>query len=124
MSRNWPSWTDETHVLLELALLDRPHRRPYQDEPPRHEYVLTEKGRDFFGVRAALAGWGDGWLAGEEGAPIVFRHAPCGHDTGAEVVCASCRRPLRADDTSTRMGPGFPEELRERPEVRRRFAPD
>ena len=22
--------------------------RPYQEHPPRHEYVLTEKGRDFF----------------------------------------------------------------------------
>ncbi|GAA3838792.1 MULTISPECIES: helix-turn-helix domain-containing protein [Amycolatopsis] len=110
--------TDRLRRLVEEGLLER---RPYQDEPRRHEYLLTEKGRDFFGVLAALSRWGDRWLAGEEGAPITFHHETCGHDTHAEVVCARCGEPLRADDTRMRLGPGFPERLKSRPDVRDRF---
>ncbi|MEV0208861.1 helix-turn-helix domain-containing protein [Streptomyces sp. NPDC050788] len=110
--------TDRLRRLVDEGLLEK---RPYQDEPRRYDYVLTEKGRDFFGVLAALSRWGDRWLAGAEGAPVVFHHDTCGHDTHAEVVCARCREPLRAEDTSMRMGPGYPERLRQRPDVRRRF---
>ncbi|MEU0463025.1 helix-turn-helix domain-containing protein [Amycolatopsis sp. NPDC006131] len=110
--------TDRLRRLVEEGLLER---RPYQDEPRRHEYLLTEKGRDFFGVLATLSRWGDRWLAGEEGAPITFHHDTCGHDTHAEVVCARCGEPLRADDTRMRLGPGFPERLKSRPDVRDRF---
>jgi DNA-binding HxlR family transcriptional regulator len=96
-------------------------RQLYQREPARYEYVLTEKGRDFFGVLAAMSAWGDRWLAGEDGPPVVFRHESCGRDTGAEVVCAGCGEPMRAQDTTMRMGPGYPERLKSRPDVRRRF---
>lgn len=34
-------------------------RRMYQGNPPRAEYVLTEKGRDLGGAIAALRRWGD-----------------------------------------------------------------
>ncbi|RPF30978.1 helix-turn-helix domain-containing protein [Streptomyces sp. TLI_185] len=109
---------DRLRLLVDEGLLDK---RPYQDEPLRHDYVLTEKGRDFFGVLAAMSRWGDRWLAQEAGAPVVFHHDLCGHDTEAEVVCAECREPLRAEDTSMRMGPGYPERLRQRPDIQRRF---
>ncbi|GAA3772751.1 helix-turn-helix domain-containing protein [Streptomyces coacervatus] len=109
---------DRLRLLVGEGLLEK---RPYQDEPLRHDYLLTEKGRDFFGVLAAMSRWGDRWLAGEEGAPIVFHHHGCGHDTEAQVVCAECREPLRAEDTSMRMGPGYPQRLRQRPDVQRRF---
>lgn len=110
--------TDRLRRLVDEGLLEK---RPYQDEPRRYDYVLTEKGRDFFGVLAAMSRWGDRWLAGDEGAPVTFHHDTCGHDTEAEVVCAVCREPLRAEDTSMRMGPGYPERLKRRPDVRRRF---
>ena len=110
--------TDRLRRLVDEGLLEK---RPYQDEPRRYDYVLTEKGRDFFGVLAAMSRWGDRWLAGEEGAPVVFHHDSCGHDTEAEVVCAVCREPLRAGDTSMRLGPGYPERLKGRPDVVRRF---
>jgi DNA-binding HxlR family transcriptional regulator len=110
---------DRLHRLVAEGLLDK---QPYQRDPVRYDYVLTEKGQDFFGVLAAMSRWGDRWLAGEEGVPIVFRHRPCGHDTHAEVVCASCGEPMRAQDTTTQMGPGYPDRLRKRPGVQRRFA--
>jgi DNA-binding HxlR family transcriptional regulator len=112
--------TDRLRRLVDEGLLEK---RLYQSEPRRYDYVLTEKGNDFFGVLAAMSRWGDRWLAGDAGAPVTFHHEPCGHDTHAEVVCAECGEPLRAEDTSMRMGPGYPERLKDRPDVRRRFAP-
>ncbi|WP_194817552.1 helix-turn-helix domain-containing protein [Nocardia sp. XZ_19_385] len=96
--------------LTEEGLLERVR---YQDRPPRHEYRLTDKGRDFFPVIAAMMRWGDRWLA-PDGPPIVLHHDTCDHDTHAEVVCAHCREPLRHPEMSARLGPGFPDRLHER----------
>ncbi len=35
---------------------------PYQERPVRHEYRLTEKGRAFWDVLAAMWRWGEDWL--------------------------------------------------------------
>ena len=77
-------------------------RRPYQDRPVRHEYVLTAKGRDFFPVIAAIMRWGArGWPA-RRGPPAVLHHRTCDHDTQAEVVCSHCREPLALRDVAPR----------------------
>jgi DNA-binding HxlR family transcriptional regulator len=110
---------DRLRRLVDEGLLEK---QPYQTDPVRHDYVLTEKGRDFFGVLAAMARWGDRWLAGDDGPPITFHHDRCDHETHGEVVCAQCLEPLTAEDTSMRPGPGYPARLAEDPEVQRRFA--
>lgn len=104
--------------LVDEGLMEK---RAYQTEPVRHDYVLTEKGRDFFGVLAAMNAWGNRWLAGDEGAPVVFEHDRCGHVAEPAVVCADCGEPMTAADTRPRMGPGYPRRLAERPDVRSRF---
>jgi DNA-binding HxlR family transcriptional regulator len=45
--------------LVEEGLLTK---RLYEEHPPRHEYVLTEKGRAFYPVLAAMWRWGADWL--------------------------------------------------------------
>ena len=60
-------------------------RRPYQDHPPRHEYVLTDKGRDLWKVTTALREWGDRWDASGYGAATV---EVVDRETGREVVLA------------------------------------
>lgn len=110
---------DRLRMLVDQGLLKK---ELYDREPPRYEYLLTDKGSDTYGVLAAMSRWGDRWLAGDEGPPIAIRHASCGHDTHAEVVCAECRQPLRADQITNRMGPGYPERLKTRPNVQRRFS--
>jgi len=110
--------TDRLTRLVDEGLLER---RPYQTQPLRHDYVLTEKGRDFFPVLAAMTRWGDKWLAGEAGPPVTLHHDTCDHDVHAEVVCSSCAQPLRSAETTMRLGPGYPEKLKQRPDVRRRF---
>jgi DNA-binding HxlR family transcriptional regulator len=48
--------------LVDAGLLER---RPYQERPLRHDYVLTEKGRDFRPVLWTLLAWGNRHLAPE-----------------------------------------------------------
>ena len=43
-------------ALVEAGMLER---RRYSERPPRHEYVLTERGRDFRPVLMALLTWGN-----------------------------------------------------------------
>ncbi|MCQ9179721.1 helix-turn-helix transcriptional regulator [Streptomyces sp. IBSBF 2953] len=111
---------DRLRRLVDEGLMEK---RLYESEPPRHEYLLTDKGQDFFPVLAAITTWGDRWLAGDDGPPIALHHEVCGHDARPEVVCSACGEPVRSENTSARIGPGYPEKLRRRPDVQRRFAP-
>ena len=95
--------------LVEDGLLER---IPYQDRPLRHDYVLTDKGRDVFPVLAAIGAWGDRWLAEQAGPPVMLHHTPCDHDSRADVVCGHCGQPLALEDVTARLGPGFPERQR------------
>ena len=110
---------DRLRRLVDEGLLEK---EAYQVDPVRHDYVLTEKGRDFFPVLVAMSRWGDRWLAGQAGPPIAFHHAPCGQDSHGEVVCAHCHEPMTVAETAMRMGPGYPPRLAARPDVQRRFA--
>jgi DNA-binding HxlR family transcriptional regulator len=86
------------HGLLE--------RRSYSQRPPRHEYLLTQKGRELVDVLLAMMAWGDRWTAGTAGPPLLLRHDACGELTHAEIHCARCNRPLHADEVTIEPGPG------------------
>jgi DNA-binding HxlR family transcriptional regulator len=81
-------------------------RRQYQSLPARHEYVLTEKGRDLYPVIATLLAWGDKWLAAPDGPPALAVHTDCGHVTTAKTVCAECGGELNAGNAIHAPGPG------------------
>ena len=59
------------NALVEAGLLER---RRYSERPPRYEYVLTERGRDFRPVLLALLAWGNRHFA-PEGASVVLVEA-------------------------------------------------
>src|SRR3954469_5846443 len=81
-------------------------RRLYQARPPRHEYVLTEQGKELIEALLVLISWGDRWTAGDEGAPMVMRHRGCGQAVKPEVRCSGCGERLRADEVRLEPGPG------------------
>lgn len=89
--------------LIELGLLEP---ESYSERPPRHQYVLTEKGADFIDVLLAIAAWGDRWTAGEAGPPTLYRHHACGQVTQVEPHCAACGDVMRAADVEVETGPG------------------
>lgn len=110
--------TDRLSLLVDNGVIER---RAYQSDPLRHEYVLTPKGSDLFGVIMAINAWGDRWLAGEAGAPVTLRHTTCGHDLRPEVVCQECQQPVRRGDVTAHLGPGFPAQLATHSAVTKRF---
>ena len=66
--------SDRLSKLVEHGILRRVR---YQEKPDRYEYRLTEKGLDLQPVLLALVGWGDRWMAGEDGPPMVYVHRSC-----------------------------------------------
>ena len=74
-------------------------RRQYNEHPARYEYRLTDAGRDLYPVITTLMRWGDKYLAGDDGPPMVLRHR-CGHPVVATVICEACGEPLEARHTT------------------------
>lgn len=70
------------NALVDSGLLER---RRYSERPPRDEYVLTERGRDFRPVLWALLAWGNKHLA-PEGPSVVVVEAETGHQADPVVV--------------------------------------
>ena len=83
-------------------------RVEYQANPLRHEYRLTDKGRDVYPVLAAMAAWGERWLTGPEGTSLVLHHTTCDHDMHAVVVCSECAEPINVHNVLATAGPGAP----------------
>ncbi len=61
--------TRRLNALVESGLMER---RTYCEHPPRYEYVLTERGRDFRPVLWALLAWGNRHFAPEGPSVIVI----------------------------------------------------
>lgn len=101
--------------LVAYGLLER---RKYQDDPELFEYRLTEKGLDFYPCILTLMAWGDRWLAGKSGPPLVLSHKNCEDRLTPIVVCSECGRKIHPSDVSYQDGPGA--GYSERTEVRRR----
>lgn len=78
--------------LVEEGLLER---RPYQERPPRHEYVLTDMGRDFYPVLAAMWRWGSDWLWEDgEASPFELVHRETGRPIRPRVVDENTGEPI------------------------------
>ena len=62
-------------------------KRAYEERPPRSEYVLTDKGRDFYPVLAAMWRFGEDWLwpEGEE-TPLGLVDRDTGEAVSPRVV--------------------------------------
>jgi DNA-binding HxlR family transcriptional regulator len=80
---------------------------PYQQNPPRHDYRLTERGAELVLVLIAMQSWGDRWVFGESEAPVVLRHDGCGATTRAVLTCTSCGGELRPGEVTPLPGPGL-----------------
>ncbi len=83
--------TSRLNSLVEAGIM---RKVPYQDHPVRHEYRMTETGRELLPVITTLIAWGDKWES--EDVPIVLMHEDCDHATRAKVVCAHCSEELTA----------------------------
>ncbi|HEY0531428.1 MAG TPA: helix-turn-helix domain-containing protein [Actinoplanes sp.] len=94
--------TERLNHLVDRGILDR---RPY-DQRPRHEYVLTPQGTELLQLLMVMVAWGDRWLAGEAGPPVLYRHHGCGEISHASLSCAHCGAPMPPGDIDLLAGPG------------------
>ena len=74
--------TRRLNALVESGLLER---RAYCEHPPRFEYVLTERGRDFRPVLWALLAWGNRHFA-PEGASVIVVDTETGEPADPVLV--------------------------------------
>ncbi|MGF6884031.1 DNA-binding HxlR family transcriptional regulator [Nocardia sp. GAS34] len=94
--------TERLNHLVDHGVLER---HPY-DQRPRYEYRLTPKGIELVDMLMVMTRWGDKWLAGAAGPPVLYRHHTCGQVSAPEMRCAHCGEPMHADNIDTLPGPG------------------
>jgi DNA-binding HxlR family transcriptional regulator len=102
--------TRRLNGLVESGLLER---RRYSERPPRDEYVLTERGRDFRPVLWALLAWGNKHFA-PEGASVVLIDSETGAEIDPMLVDRSSGRPLVGPSFRSAAGPAADERTQQR----------
>ena len=86
--------TKRLNALVESGLLEK---RAYSEHPPRYEYVLTERGRDFRPVLWALLAWGNKHFA-PEGPSVLVVDSKTGEVADPVLVDRNSGRPLVEPD--------------------------
>ena len=80
--------------LVEVAIFTRV---PYQQNPPRFEYRLTERGLDVFPFAVAMKDWGERWLERGTIPPLALEHRVCGQPLQLSLQRAYGRTPLEPE---------------------------
>src|SRR5215813_10948116 len=93
--------TRRLNALVDAGLLER---RRYSARPPRYEYILTQKGRDFRPVLWALLAWGNQHFA-PEGPSVVIVDSQTGVQADPVLVDRNSGRPLAEPAFRSDAGP-------------------
>jgi len=96
--------------LVKSGLLER---RLYNQRPPRYEYVLTEKGRDFRPVILALMAWGNRHFT-PEGKAVLLIDTKTGKQADPVLTDRVSGKPMTDKDFALRAGPAAKARIRER----------
>jgi DNA-binding HxlR family transcriptional regulator len=102
--------TRRLNALVEAGLLER---RRYSDHPPRHEYIVTARGRDFRPVLIALIAFGNRHFA-PEGASVTVVDAISGAPAEPIMVDRLTGRPLASSEFELAAGPAASEATKAR----------
>jgi DNA-binding HxlR family transcriptional regulator len=102
--------TRRLNALVESGLLER---RRYSERPPRDEYVLTPRGRDFRPVLWALLAWGNKHFA-PEGPSVVLVDKETGDEIDPVMVDGKNGRKLMERRVRSAPGPAADERTRRR----------
>jgi DNA-binding HxlR family transcriptional regulator len=102
--------TRRLNGLVESGLLER---RRYSQRPPRDEYVLTPRGRDFRPVLVALMAWGNAHFA-TEGLSVLLADTLSGAIADPILVDSISGRPISEPAFQYVPGPAASERTRRR----------
>jgi DNA-binding HxlR family transcriptional regulator len=106
-----PTLSARLKTLVDAGLLDRVR---YTTDPDRHEYRLTQAGKELFPAIVVLMRWGDKYLAGPDGPPILLRHNDCGEIAESYLACRHCGGEVAVDKVTPEPGPAFRESDEDR----------
>jgi DNA-binding HxlR family transcriptional regulator len=84
-------------------------RRLYNEHPARYEYLLTDKGRDFFPVVMSLFSWGKRHMP-EEDLAYLLGDANSGRERQTVLVDAETNEELKPENTNLLPGPAADED--------------
>jgi DNA-binding HxlR family transcriptional regulator len=96
--------SDRLNRLVAEGIL---RRELYSEHPPRHEYRLTRKGVDLYGILIELMKWGNRWAPNEEGPAVLLRHRGCGAVIEPTLACPECMESVHAWDLEPLPGPAM-----------------
>lgn len=102
-----------TSRLKDLVANGLLERKPYQTNPVRHEYVLTELGRSLRPVVVALAAWGNSRLD-PAGRSMILIDAVTGQEAEPVLVDRATGRRVDGDDFVFTAGPAASAAFRDR----------
>jgi DNA-binding HxlR family transcriptional regulator len=102
--------TRRLNALVKSGLLKR---QRYSEKPPRYEYVLTERGRDFRPVLVSLLAWGNKHFS-PEGASVLLADRETGAIAEPVLVDRVTGRPIPGPGFSVVPGPAAGERMRQR----------
>jgi DNA-binding HxlR family transcriptional regulator len=102
--------TRRLSALVEAGLLER---RQYSERPPRHEYVLTDRGRDFRPVLISLQVWGNRHFA-PEGLSVVLTDVETGAKVDPLLVDRVTGQPINQLTHKNMPGPAAGERVQKR----------
>jgi DNA-binding HxlR family transcriptional regulator len=102
--------TGRLNGLVESGLLER---RLYSERPPREDYILTARGRDFRPILWAILAWGNRHFA-PEGASVVAVNRQTGALAEPIVVDRLTGLPMTQEDFRSAPGPAANDITRRR----------
>jgi DNA-binding HxlR family transcriptional regulator len=79
-------------------------KTPYSEHPLRHDYRLTDKGRDLWPVLTTMRQWGDRYAA-PDGPPVRLVHREHDHVCDVVLTCSVCAAPIGPRDVLAIDGP-------------------
>ncbi len=103
--------TSRLKKLCDNEILERV---PIKEGARRHEYILTNKGKELMPLLIALTQWGDKWIYGKGQEPIIFRDRKNGQTIDLIRVNAQDGRELRPREVLPTAGPGANELAQQR----------
>ena len=102
--------TRRLNSLVESGLLER---RQYSERPPRHEYILTDLGRDFRSILVALNTWGNKHFA-PEGPSVLLIDSTTGEVAEPVMIDGKSGKRLNSPDFMFAPGPQANESMKAR----------
>ncbi|MDY7560007.1 helix-turn-helix domain-containing protein [Pseudomonas sp. 10B1] len=96
--------------LVEGGLFER---RLYSEKPPRYDYVLTPRGRDFRPVLLTLMEWGNNHFS-PEGKSIFLADESSGEPVNLALIDANTGKKINREEHAVRAGEAASEKVYQR----------